>query len=103
MANELKILCSLQTAIAEADVRDDTGKLLAKAGDTLVILPQTVAGAILVEPGKTLAELWPTLSRTDHTHNGFAEALAGYQAELIRLSQRVMNLELTQIKNINGD
>ena len=100
---ELKILCSLHTAIAESDVRDDAGKLLARAGDTLVILPQTVAQAILVEQDKTLADLWPTVSRTDHTHSGLAEALAGYQAELVRLSQRVMNLELTQIKNINGD
>lgn len=93
MAGGLKILCSLQTAVLEKDARDDNGKIIAKAGDTVVILPQTAAQAVLVEKDKSLADVWPELCRTNHNHPGLEEALAGYQAELIRLTNRITALE----------
>lgn len=98
MAGGVKILCSLQTAVAEKDVRDDNGNLLAKAGEIIVILPQTAAQAVLVEKDKTLADIWPEISFSDHGHPGFEEALAGYQAELIRLTNRITALESEKIK-----
>ncbi len=100
MASALKVLSSLQTAILENDLRDDGGSLMAKAGETVVILPQTVAAAVLAEGDKTLAEVWPTISRTDHAHADLEEALAGYQAQLIRLTRRVTELETA---NKNGE
>lgn len=94
MANNVKFLSSLQTATLERDILDANGRVIAPCGSVIVILPQTVAGAVLVENGKTLAELWPSVSRNGHSHEEYEILLANYQAELIRLVDRLTAAEL---------
>lgn len=93
MANGVKFLSSLQTAVLDKDVLAADSSVVAKKGTTVILLPQTVAAAVVVEDGKTLAELWGTISKTDHGHEDYATALAGYQAELIRETERTQKAE----------
>lgn len=89
-----KVLCSLQTAVLEKDITDSQGKILAYAGDRVIILPQTAAQAVLVEKGKSLAELWPSISREGHKHEDTQTDLADYQEQMIRLTDRLTKIEL---------
>lgn len=93
MSNGIKILSSLQTVVLDKDVLAVDGSVLAKKGTTAILLPQTVAAAVVVENGKTLAELWGTISKTDHGHESYAVALTDYQAELIRMAERTQKAE----------
>lgn len=99
MPETARVLSSLQIAVAQQDVVDDNGKILARAGDAIIIVPQTVSQAVLVEKGRTLAEAWPTISRVGHGHEDLEGALASYQAELIRLADRITKMKLDN----NGD
>ena len=94
MADRIKFLSSLQTATLDRDILDDKGNVVAGKGSVVVILPQTVAGAVVVENGKTLADLWPEIGRKDHKHENYEKLLADYQAELIRLSDRLAKAEI---------
>lgn len=94
MATGIKFLSSLQTATLDRDILDNNGKVIAEKGSVIVILPQTVAGAVVIENGKTLAELWPDVSKKGHQHEDYEKLLADYQAELIRLADRLTKAEL---------
>lgn len=53
-------------------------------GTVVVLVPQTLAAAVILEGGKSLAEILPS----------YAAALAGYQAELVRLTSRETSVEM---------
>lgn len=81
-------MSSLQTAVLDKDVLATDGSVVAKKRMTVILLPQTVVAAVVVENGKTLVELWDTISNEDDNHKDYAAALAGYLAELIRETER---------------
>lgn len=101
MADNMNIISSLQIAILEKDFVAQDGSVIPK-GTSVVLVPQTLAAAVIVESGKSLAELWSSISRTDHGHEGYANALAGYQKELIQLADRVTRTEtdLAMLKSL---
>lgn len=68
------------------------GVTVAHAGDRIILVPVTTSRAVMV--GNTsLEDLWDTLSKVGHTHTGYETALANYQAELIRSTNRITALE----------
>lgn len=92
MAGKMQIISSLQIATLQEDFVAQDGSVIPK-GTPVVLVPQTMAAAVIVENGKSLADLWSSISRTDHGHEGYATALAGYQKELIVLADRLTKLE----------
>lgn len=92
MANGSAIISSLQIVTLENDFVAKDGTVLSQ-GTELFLIPQTLAAAVIVEGRKSLAELWPSVSKTDHGHEDYATALAGYQAELIRETERTQKAE----------
>lgn len=88
----MQIFSSLQIATLQEDFVAQDGKTIPK-GTPVVLIPQTLAAAVIVEDGKSLAELWGAISKTDHGHEDYATALAGYQAELIRNAERTQKAE----------
>ena len=94
MADEpVKILAGLLQWTPDRDIKKEDGTILAKAGQTIVIVPETFAKAVFVDEKTTLADWWNRLSKSDHTHSGYETALAGYQAQLIRATGRITALE----------
>lgn len=93
MANGSTIISSLQVVTLQDDFVANDGTVIPK-GTELFLIPQTLAAAVIVEGRKSLAELWPSISKTDHTHDDYAAALAGYQAELIKLTNRATSSEM---------
>ena len=90
----VKFLSSLQAISLEKDILNSDGKVIATRGSNVIILPQTVAQAVLVENDKSLAELWPTVSKIDHGHEEYSNILADYQAQLVRLADRITQAEI---------
>lgn len=95
MANEVKLLAGLQTTELDKDLLASDGSIMAPAGTCIVIIPQTLASAVIVpqENNKTLSALWNTLSKTDHEHADYQTALAGYQGELTTWTTRTTAAE----------
>lgn len=52
----MKALSSIHTTKLEADVVDGEGNVIARKGEVLIILPQTVAAAVVVGNGKSLVD-----------------------------------------------
>ena len=88
----MQIISSLQIATLQQDFVAQDGSVIS-AGTSVVLIPQTLAAAVIVENGKSLADLWPSISKTDHGHEDYATALAAYQKELILLADRLTRLE----------
>lgn len=88
----LKMMAGLLARTLDKDIVEN-GVTLARAGQTIIILPETHAKAVFVSGNQTLHDLWDTLSKTNHTHSAYETNLANYQAELIRTTDRVTALE----------
>jgi len=93
------LLTSLSTK-AKSNVYDGSGKLIAQAGQQVVLVPKTDYGAVTCKDGKTLREHWNDLSKTDHRHTGYETSittlqsnLATYNGNLALLAERVRQLE----------
>lgn len=95
MANEVKLLAGLQTTELDKDLIASDGSIMAPAGTCIVIIPQTLASAVIIpqEDNKTLSTVWSTISRTGHEHTDYQTALAGYQETLTTWTTRTTALE----------
>lgn len=96
---------------AEEDYKNAAGQIVVRAGETVVIAPQTLAGSVIMADGQTLAQALAALesslsshthsqyASTNHSHSDLAKAghthadyetvLAGYQTQLARLANRL--------------
>ena len=84
MADEsVKILPALLRWTPDKDIKKEDGTILAQAGQTIYIVPETDARAVFMDDKTTLAD----------AHSGYETALAGYQAQLIRATDRITALE----------
>lgn len=92
---QTRIISALQVATLPEDITLADGSNLAK-GSQVVLVPQTLAQAVLVENSTTLAEVWPQISRAGHGHADMNLVLADCQKEVIRLSDRLTAFELAQ-------
>lgn len=84
-----KLLAGLQSCTLPEDLCLSDGKVLAKAGEKIILLPQTLAKCVFCQDGSSLADLLPTFSREGHGH----ESLTNFATELVRLSTRQTDSE----------
>jgi len=85
------VISGLLRFTADKDYKNAAGKTLVKAGETVVIIPQTMASAVVMANGKTLTQALASLedSVSGHSHADYETALAGYQTQLTRLANRL--------------
>lgn len=84
-----KLLAGLQSCTLPKDLVSPDGKILAKAGEKIILLPQTLARCVFCQDGSSLADLLPTFSKEGHGH----ESLTNFATELVRLSTRQTDSE----------
>lgn len=99
----VKVLAGLLHWTPDKDIKKEDGTVLAQAGQTIVIVPETFARAVFVDDRTTLADWWDRLSKSDHTHSAYETALAGYQTQLIRATDRITALESAALAANQGD
>lgn len=79
-----RIISAIQIATLNKDMVMGNGETI-PTGSEVIIIPQTLASAVLADGEKTLAEILEE----------WKETLAAYQTELIRLADRVTAMQLT--------
>lgn len=95
---DTQVLCQYIFADLKRDLAINGGQTI-KAGTRVLLLPQTTAQSVRVPGNMNLAEAWESLSKDGHTHPDDQETLAGYQTELIRLSDRLTAIEAWAVRN----
>jgi len=93
------LLASLASK-AKSNIYDGDGKLVATAGQNVILLPKTDYGAVTCKDGQTLKQHWDSLSKTNHTHTSYETSitnlqanLATYNGNMATLAERVRVLE----------
>lgn len=76
---------SFQTLVLEEDLVS-AGKIVAKKGTRIILSPQVLDKTVIMGDGRSLAATLPDMQL----------ALSGYQAELIRLSDRITQISLNK-------
>ncbi len=82
------LLCQDTICLLEHDLVLADGMQI-PAGTRVILLPQTIASCILTPDGDSLADAWPTISRSGHTH---AE-IVDYSEQLTRCANRLTIVE----------
>lgn len=77
-------LCLFHLATLDTPLTLDSGTVL-PAGSEVMLLPQTTAASVLVDGGKNLAEILPTLSTN----------VVDSEVQVIRLTNRLTQVETT--------
>lgn len=105
------VISGLLRFTADKDYKNAAGQTVVRAGETAVIVPQTMAGSVIMANGQTLAQALAALenslsshthsqyaaanhshsdlAKASHTHADYETALAGYQTQLARLANRL--------------
>lgn len=84
---ERKFLAGLQTTVLDNDLVSGDGKVLGKVGDTIIILPQTLADCVQFTDGTPLSQAWKTIS----------QSITGLAFELATCANRVTEAELALV------
>lgn len=89
------LLCQDTICLLEHDLVLADGTQI-PAGTRVVLLPQTISACILTPDGDSLADAWPTISRSGHTH----DEIVDYSEQLTRYANRltVVEAKLTELE-----
>ena len=74
---QIQLKAGLFTQHLEDDLVDESGAVIAEAGDRVVIMPQTSARCVVFSDGDSLDEHWREKASANHTHNVMGGATSG--------------------------
>lgn len=92
MSESQYIFSGIQTTILDNDLLDADGMVIAPKGSRIYISPQVLDATVITEDDQTLRSVLLEMR----------SALSGYQAELIRLADRITQMQIDNLSN-NGE